>query len=121
MSVTFMLCKDRKLINGDVLNVSNQNAIMLLEMLDIEPFTDDGLVGEIRDVAKLEHNCQQILATLRSIPELDRGRKTIVDQQPGKCTMIECALPDGYLVGRLEILRRAAEEALLKDLYLVYA
>lgn len=133
MSVSFYLIQDGKIVApvsydpaGDAdkpfdLNVTNTNAIMLLEMLGIRVKGDNGLTGEIEDVARLEYNCQQVLHALRADPALDAGRLSIEHRSPGCMTMIECGRRDGYLLDRVSRLRQLAEEALLRDAKLVYA
>jgi hypothetical protein len=131
MSVTFYVVKNGQIIENLVerecgpeneleLNVSNSNARMLLDLLGVK-VGDEGLTGEIAELAKFEATCMDNLQILRAAPFLDAGRRDRVYRCANSATVIDLALRDGYLTDRVAKLRELAQFALLNGGKLVFA
>jgi hypothetical protein len=109
MSVTFTVRKNSEWLFEEFdVNMSNTNAIMVLMDLGQNPMTDDGTVGHVADLPAFIAMCDAVLGSIAGDPSLDPGRETVEHGSPGRCTVIDCGTPAGYLQRQVTALRKLA-------------
>jgi len=108
MSVSFFARKGNQLLNKDNdINLSNRNAMIVLQTLSFRP---DEYCGGVKN-DELENfilRCDLALQLIKAEPSLDPGMPTTTYSEPGKMTMIDFGLPAGYLQERITQLRDLA-------------
>lgn len=91
----------------DELNLSNTNAVMVLDILGIETDFEHGIVGSMKAEDFLGH------VMVAMAQERDNAAvPATVDAQQGRATFVDCGLPEGYVAERLVILADMATEAM---------
>jgi hypothetical protein len=101
--------------DADYLNVSNDNFIRLMELLDVAVDRSRGLCGEFEGPALWDLRVKVVFAldSLRALPALDGGVAPVdVSGGGGGCRVIDMGLSPGYFAHRLTRLLTAIDAAL---------
>lgn len=109
MSVTLYL--------GDIpftecMNLSNANwhALMRLVDFDGDPICDRVVPGDGR-FELLDFQVSFTFHSMSAMPELDGGRPSSVNREPGQVTIIDCGLREGYWMEKLSEFMRYLRHA----------
>ncbi len=101
------------------LNVHTDNATTILAMFGITGKLDCG--GFLFDLDEVIQVCEQVLATIRSMPEMDEGTATSTTNDPSGLTWIKCGHIPGWYAHRFGKLLELAIIAKKKDAVICYA
>jgi len=113
MSVSFWARKGNTLLNEESnleINMSNTNAMMILQTLSFQP---DEYCGDVKN-DELENfilRCDLALQAIREEPSLDPGRETTIEKGETGPTFVHCGVHPGYMQERISQLRDLASFA----------
>jgi hypothetical protein len=99
---------------GPELNVSNDNAILILSTLGLRPRVVDGPFGPLPEDACGSMDAEEFLGRVLAAEIMsvgDPGTETETFIEEGCATLIACGRPEGYTDARLAQLREVAEFA----------
>lgn len=105
------------------MNVSNDNALEMLRLCDINPYAEDGsLCGEWigPDLTTVVQRILFVIASVQAMPELDPERPVTIDDQPGKCKVVHVGRRAGYMEDRLAKLLQIVDYAGQRGLSVTY-
>jgi hypothetical protein len=94
------------------INVTNENAVRVLQLLGQEPYSDQGLVGTICDLSGFIKACDNALAAISSFPSLDAGVDASESFGDLGFRIVHCGLPADYFSERVGRLRELAQIAI---------
>lgn len=117
MSVSFWLCEYQgdKYISGnfeagEIVNVSNANAMVLFQAL--------GLEEDYSGIIDREHFHNLCVAWLRKhINRPSQPIETTVTREKGYATIIDCGLPEGYINKRIQQLSKGTSPSAADQKY----
>jgi hypothetical protein len=94
------------------MNLTNENAVRVLELLGEDPYSENGLVGTICNVPEFIERCDSALLAIRSFPALDAGVSPTESYGATGVPMIHLGVPADYFRTRVTRLREIAQIAI---------
>ena len=111
MSISFYARKGNQLLNEDnEINMSNRNAMIVLQTLSFDPTEYCGVVTN-NELENFILRCDLALQLIKAEPSLDPGLETVIEKGETGPTFVHFGLPAGYLQERISQLRDLASFA----------